>query len=309
MVKDIQSDIEFQNELKALNLIVVDFYALWCGPCRNIAPIFEQLSSKYPMVTFLKVNVDSCPNIAATYSVKAMPTFLFIKNNQVIDNLKVADPNTLEQKILTHKVDLNPFNSSKGYSLGAKDSDIPPPQSSREARLRMFGHIDKKMPNDNNMSIDNEELAMNEAIALSLNSTTQSNEISETTNMEVTDSIDASNNIVQAEYDAAPEINPPDEQGLVPIPVNVSLLTQLIDMGFAEIHGRKAIVHGQTLEGALEWLEAHADDKDLDAPYLVRQEDANKYDENGIKKQLSPEERQQKVKELEEKAKKMRYEY
>ena len=51
-----------------------------CGPCKAIAPFYEQLSNKYPNALFLKVDVDECPETAAAYNVNSMPTFIFLRN-------------------------------------------------------------------------------------------------------------------------------------------------------------------------------------------------------------------------------------
>jgi thiol-disulfide isomerase/thioredoxin len=60
MVKEITSSDEFNKEIRVPNLVVVDFYATWCGPCKMIAPFIEQLSTKYPEVKFIKVAEHNC---------------------------------------------------------------------------------------------------------------------------------------------------------------------------------------------------------------------------------------------------------
>lgn len=60
MVKEVLSSSEFRQVINVPNLVVVDYYATWCGPCRNIAPFYEQLSRKYPEVVFLKVGEHNC---------------------------------------------------------------------------------------------------------------------------------------------------------------------------------------------------------------------------------------------------------
>lgn len=66
--------------------VVVDFWAEWCGPCRQFKPIFEQLSKEYGnRVTFYSVNVDKSPGIAATYGIQSIPTILFVDKNGNID--------------------------------------------------------------------------------------------------------------------------------------------------------------------------------------------------------------------------------
>eukprot|EP00538_Stauroneis_constricta_P011945 CAMPEP_0119551416 /NCGR_PEP_ID=MMETSP1352-20130426/4681_1 /TAXON_ID=265584 /ORGANISM="Stauroneis constricta, Strain CCMP1120" /LENGTH=170 /DNA_ID=CAMNT_0007597473 /DNA_START=161 /DNA_END=673 /DNA_ORIENTATION=+ len=84
-------------------LIVVDFSATWCGPCKAIAPIFEELSEDMSDVVFVKVDVDENPETAAKYSVSAMPTFLFIKEGQVVDRLMGANPERLQSLLAEHQ--------------------------------------------------------------------------------------------------------------------------------------------------------------------------------------------------------------
>ncbi|XP_064596138.1 thioredoxin-like protein 1 [Liolophura sinensis] len=95
---------QFQTELAnaGAKLVVVDFFASWCGPCQRIAPSFEQFSRTYPNAVFLKVDVDQTPDVAHSRDVRAMPTFLFYKNMTKVDSLQGADPASLEAKIKQH---------------------------------------------------------------------------------------------------------------------------------------------------------------------------------------------------------------
>lgn len=83
-------------------LVVVDFTASWCGPCKRVAPFFEELSTKYPRAVFLKVDVDECPETAAANSVSAMPTFIFFRNKTKVDRIQGADTAALEEKVKQH---------------------------------------------------------------------------------------------------------------------------------------------------------------------------------------------------------------
>lgn len=87
-----------------------------------------------------------------------------------------------------------------------------------------------------------------------------------------------------------------DGEEMVPVPVDATLLAQLLSMDFSDTRARKGLVHGSTLEGALSWLEENADSPDLDQPYMVKRKDAVP------KKPLTAEEKQEKLLQLKEKA-------
>lgn len=97
----INDDRQFYGEMASAGakLVVVDFTATWCNPCQRIAPVFEQLSVKYPNAVFLKVDVDKCAETAAMEGVSAMPTFIFYRNHAKLGLCQGADPAGLETKI------------------------------------------------------------------------------------------------------------------------------------------------------------------------------------------------------------------
>lgn len=97
----VPDDSRFQVELSnaGSKLVVVDFTAAWCNPCRRIAPVFDELSRRYPAAIFLKVDVDQCSDTATAQGVSSMPTFIFYKNKMKIGQVSGTDANALEAKI------------------------------------------------------------------------------------------------------------------------------------------------------------------------------------------------------------------
>lgn len=79
----------FQSEvLSSDKPVVVDFYADWCGPCRRLAPIVEELSSQYNgKIKFCKLNVDENQNLSAKYSIDAIPHLIIFKNGKAVDHI------------------------------------------------------------------------------------------------------------------------------------------------------------------------------------------------------------------------------
>lgn len=80
-------------------LLVVDFYADWCGPCRAIAPYFEELSNTYTDAVFVKVNTQSADKIAESFRVRGIPYFVLMRNGTMVDTLTGANKEELKAKI------------------------------------------------------------------------------------------------------------------------------------------------------------------------------------------------------------------
>ena len=80
----------FDSTVSGNNLVLVDFWAEWCGPCKSMHPIFERMAKKYREIKFARVNVDQAQPIAQRFQVQAIPTFIMFKNGQVADKMMGA---------------------------------------------------------------------------------------------------------------------------------------------------------------------------------------------------------------------------
>jgi thioredoxin 1 len=91
--------------LEADKLTVVDFWAEWCGPCRAIGPVIEELSKEYAgNVQVGKLNVDHNPDVSMRFGITSIPAILFFKNGAVVDKLVGAQPKgNFVKKIEQHK--------------------------------------------------------------------------------------------------------------------------------------------------------------------------------------------------------------
>ena len=99
------NDANFQTEvLESDKLTVIDFWAEWCGPCRAIGPVIEELAREYEgKVKIGKVNVDNNPNVSVNYGITSIPAILFIKDGKIVDKQIGAVPKSvLDKKIQAH---------------------------------------------------------------------------------------------------------------------------------------------------------------------------------------------------------------
>ena len=101
LVVSVTNDTFDQEVLKASTVVMVDFWATWCGPCKIVAPVVEELAKEYEgKAKFAKVNTDENSDLSTKYSIRGIPTLIFFKDGEVKDQIVGAVPKAqLKSKI------------------------------------------------------------------------------------------------------------------------------------------------------------------------------------------------------------------
>jgi thioredoxin 1 len=100
MVHQVDTHTELDSIIKSTDgLIVVDFFADWCGPCKRIAPKIEQWATQFPSITFLKVNSDENEESSAIFEVTSLPTFVALKRGKIVATIIGANETALVELI------------------------------------------------------------------------------------------------------------------------------------------------------------------------------------------------------------------
>ncbi|MCJ1342125.1 Cytoplasmic thioredoxin isoenzyme 2 [Peltigera leucophlebia] len=101
-VHNITSREQYEDAIKQPGFAVIDAFATWCGPCKVIAPEIVKLSDEHTGARFYKIDVDEHPEIAAELEVRAMPTFIFFKDGQKIQQVVGANKPAIEAIVVEH---------------------------------------------------------------------------------------------------------------------------------------------------------------------------------------------------------------
>lgn len=99
MVKDI-NDSDFLETINSAEKVLVDVWAPWCGPCKMLSPIVEEVATELPNVVVVKMNADDNKDVAVQYGIRSIPTLLFFKNGELVDkNVGLVLKNVIIDKI------------------------------------------------------------------------------------------------------------------------------------------------------------------------------------------------------------------
>ncbi|MBE7181605.1 MAG: thioredoxin [Terriglobus roseus] len=151
-ITNVSSSSQFASTLSSNTFVIADFYADWCGPCKAIAPVFEELAKTHAQkgrVAFVKVDVDAQRDVASKYSVSAMPTFLVFKKGSVANTIRGANPAALRNAVQAAAteakngpVSMGASFSGKGRTLGSGGDGPAPGAGQRVATALGSGFPD-----------------------------------------------------------------------------------------------------------------------------------------------------------------------
>ncbi len=120
------NESNFEDEvLKSDKIVLIDFYADWCGPCKSLAPTLEKFAEdNQATVKVVKINVDESPNLAGAFGVQSIPTIVTMKGNQAIFGVVGNQPRKVLDQLLEQSLQIVAQNN---ITPDAKDPKAPPP--------------------------------------------------------------------------------------------------------------------------------------------------------------------------------------
>jgi thioredoxin 1 len=97
---DVNIDNFYEEVIQTKSTVFVDFWAPWCGPCKAVTPVIEELDGEYNDILFAKCNVDENPEISSEYGIRSIPSFLIFKNGDMVESITGASGKARFKKLI-----------------------------------------------------------------------------------------------------------------------------------------------------------------------------------------------------------------
>ena len=101
------NQLNFEETVNGKNMIIVDFWAPWCGPCKSFAPTYEKMSEKYPDIIFGKVNTEVEQELAGYFQIRSIPTLMVFRENVILYSEAGALPAAGLEQLIEHTLKLD----------------------------------------------------------------------------------------------------------------------------------------------------------------------------------------------------------
>jgi thioredoxin 1 len=114
------SESNFKETISAKGLVLVDWWAPWCGPCRMFGPIFERVSQKHPEATFAKINTEDEPELSQSFEISSIPTLMVIRDGVLLLKQPGMLPEASLESLIEQamKLDMDEVRRPKGQNAG-----------------------------------------------------------------------------------------------------------------------------------------------------------------------------------------------
>ncbi|MDE3065436.1 MAG: thioredoxin [Acidobacteriota bacterium] len=119
------TETDFEEVITSNDVVLIDFWASWCGPCRAFAPVYEAVSERYPDVVFAKVDTEAQPALAATFNIMSIPTLMIVRDRVVIFAEAGAMPESALEELLAQARAVDMAEVHRKVAERRESSDSP----------------------------------------------------------------------------------------------------------------------------------------------------------------------------------------